>query len=346
MSRFARSVFLCVLVVLLTPSPAHAWFEWLDYLSGPGRWWGARIDVRAWCSGSKTISEQIKAAEGLPSFALARSFDATLDVNGVVGDWRNVAASIASINEAFPAINPALLKKLQETAQNLQPSDVTNFRQFYATAPQPRISSIQPGRTTLNVENMISLTDMAFAELFRAQVALSSAGIFISLCSPDIDRRFAIEVSYATMQANSNPQWANNHTIRSNGFTGAVSWRAFRRPTRDFLDVGVNAGTNVFSSHGFETFQAMTVQPFFDLHGPSAWINQGGWRKVLSLVTVRKGVLFFPNGLDLNKFAPLTTPDQNPAAGDPTRAYTIYFNISPLLRHRPSPFVMGGSASQ
>ncbi len=51
MRWFPRTVVLCLLMVMLTPAPAHAWFAWLDHLSGPGRFYGVKVDVRAWCFG-------------------------------------------------------------------------------------------------------------------------------------------------------------------------------------------------------------------------------------------------------------------------------------------------------
>ena len=42
---------LAMLLVLLKPTPAQAWFGWLDEWSGPGGWFGVLIDVRLVCFG-------------------------------------------------------------------------------------------------------------------------------------------------------------------------------------------------------------------------------------------------------------------------------------------------------
>ena len=63
MRSLSRSVLLCVFIVVVTPGPAHAWFEWLDRFSGPGYWWGGKVDVRALCFGPK-----IAAGSTAPTF--------------------------------------------------------------------------------------------------------------------------------------------------------------------------------------------------------------------------------------------------------------------------------------
>ena len=49
MRSFTLSVALGALLLVLTPQPAHAWFAWLDYLSGPGPFIGDSVELRLWC---------------------------------------------------------------------------------------------------------------------------------------------------------------------------------------------------------------------------------------------------------------------------------------------------------
>src|SRR6185436_12223722 len=44
---------LAMLLVLLKPTPAQAWFGWLDEWSGPGPWLGQLYEVRVACFGPK-----------------------------------------------------------------------------------------------------------------------------------------------------------------------------------------------------------------------------------------------------------------------------------------------------
>jgi hypothetical protein len=47
------SLLLCALLVILMPAPAHAFFGWLDNLSGPGPFMGEEIEIRLFCFGGK-----------------------------------------------------------------------------------------------------------------------------------------------------------------------------------------------------------------------------------------------------------------------------------------------------
>jgi hypothetical protein len=49
MRAFKTSFLLLVVFILIAPSPAQAWWGWLDELSGPGRFWGAEFDFRLAC---------------------------------------------------------------------------------------------------------------------------------------------------------------------------------------------------------------------------------------------------------------------------------------------------------
>lgn len=42
--RLAVALVLCTLVQLTAPTPALAWFGWLDEWSGPGPFWGCSIN--------------------------------------------------------------------------------------------------------------------------------------------------------------------------------------------------------------------------------------------------------------------------------------------------------------
>ena len=65
--RSLAGAFVMVLVLLM-PSPALAWFGWLDEWTGPGPWWGELYQVKVACFGPPvpTTSELV----GLASRAL------------------------------------------------------------------------------------------------------------------------------------------------------------------------------------------------------------------------------------------------------------------------------------
>ncbi len=71
MRSFKWTMVLCAAMLVLTPKPALAWFEFLDYLSGPGPFTGARVDFRVWCFRRTTATGQaIKEAHELFAKAL------------------------------------------------------------------------------------------------------------------------------------------------------------------------------------------------------------------------------------------------------------------------------------
>jgi hypothetical protein len=49
MRRVRAALILGVLFQLMLPAPAHAWFDWLDELSGPGRFKGWHLEARLVC---------------------------------------------------------------------------------------------------------------------------------------------------------------------------------------------------------------------------------------------------------------------------------------------------------
>jgi hypothetical protein len=58
---------------LAVPSPAHAWWGWLDNLSGPGPWWGPEFDFRLVCFPGKTTVADAKRASTAAAALLQRS---------------------------------------------------------------------------------------------------------------------------------------------------------------------------------------------------------------------------------------------------------------------------------
>ena len=49
MRRVRAALILGVLFQLMLPAPAHAWFDWLDELSGPGKFKGWHLEARLVC---------------------------------------------------------------------------------------------------------------------------------------------------------------------------------------------------------------------------------------------------------------------------------------------------------
>ena len=99
-----RSVLLCLLIVVVTPAPAHAWFEWLDRLSGPGYWWGGKVDVRALCFGPK-----------IPADSSGSTFE----------EFSENVARLRKVNESLRVVKP---RELDEIEMELMTLTESGFR--------------------------------------------------------------------------------------------------------------------------------------------------------------------------------------------------------------------------
>ena len=90
------SLLLGALFVIMMPAPAHAWFGWLDNLSGPGPFIGDEIEIRLVCFGGGKFTR----AEG----DNVRVIPATVESGCLLGTRKNHRFSIDLIAGAYWAI--------------------------------------------------------------------------------------------------------------------------------------------------------------------------------------------------------------------------------------------------
>jgi hypothetical protein len=165
-------------------------------------------------------------------------------------------------------------------------------------------------------------------QFYRANIAIGSTGVLASLCTPSKTRQFGFEVAADFYQANSDPRYANDHTIRLIIVEPALTYRVFTDPAYDILDVGGGLGAYFFSSLGFQSFNGLVTQIRADIHGPTRWINSGDLAAALSLLTFRVGSTRFPAGFKEGVFGPGSKAI--PAEWTPT--YALFFDITPFFR--------------
>jgi hypothetical protein len=321
MRWFKRSVVLCVLALVLTPARADAWFEWLDYLSGPGRWYGYKVDLRLWCSGPKG---DWKGLRGVLDQAIAESLSPKPDIRRAAAPkWQEVLENLKKSYRALPLIDPATFA-----------SDIEGVRSAL-------------GLNQLGTEINLELAPLAVVKMGedlhrvldvfeRGAASIASTGILLSLCKNDRTRAFAVEIGFSSAQANSNPAYAGDHSIRMNTLNAGLSYRLPLPPKIDIVDVGANVGMYHFSSRGFKSFSGLMVEPvFIDLHGPTKLVQAAGLEQLLALVTVRLSLIYFPAGFDGAQFASVASKPARISGRDATRSVTVFFNLTPLLWHRP-----------
>lgn len=339
MRSFKLTVVLCSVMVLLTPRPAHAWWEFLDYLSGPGRFYGQQFDFRVWCLGPSRDTTPIRELDNLVTIGVVQTLLVRGETKPARDAWNDVLAKMKAINRQYHLVDVQRLDGLTRRLTSLTDADFLR-----AGSPGPP-SNAEPGSIAATgvrqplaegpLKDFISQLQIALDMMFKASVSLVSNGIFVSFCPAEADRTFSVEVGFASLQANSDPNYAHDYTIRLNTFTTALSYRLARRADRDVIDVGFIGGMYRFSSRGFDTFQGTILEPYVDVHAPTSWVNECGLQQLFALLTVRLGVVWFPGGFDTEKFAAVPSKVRHIPGGEGTKSATIYFNLTPLLKHRP-----------
>ncbi len=334
MRSFNLKMVLCALMVLLTARPAHAWWEFLNYLSGPGRFNGPKFDFRVWCFGPEVPLSKL---DNLVAIGVVKTLSARNEatVKAAVDSWNDVVTQLKEINGRLHIFESDQLDKLEGGFKKLKASDFPNVTIGDRSAPAPAgTGPLSPGPLKDFVDQLEAVVD----QLYKASASLASTGVFVSFCSPETQRTFAVEVGFTSLQANSDPNYARDYPIRLNTFTAALSYRVPLPADRDVIDVGVIGGMYQFSSRGFATFRGPIVEPFVDLHGPTRWVNDRGAKQLVGLVTVRLGLVWFPGGFDTEKFAAVPAKVRHIPGGEATRSVTVFFNLTPLLRHRTRTF--------
>lgn len=298
MRWLVRSAVLCLAMVVLMPAPAHAWFEWLDYLSGPGRWYGVKTDLRVYCFGreQQTSFQELRTRLGDvdPNALTARS----------MSDLQKIFADIRQINEGLNVVNLEALA----TAEN-----------------NARAAPMQPTA----VRDAKAVASRAVDDLEKVSVAIVSGGIFISLCPKEKRRSFAIEAGFTGLGTGGDVNYAQGETIWMTTLTWGLSYRLPLPADRDFVDLGTNVGMYTFYSKGFENFSGFTIEPFVDFHLPTrSRLDASPMKRILGRFTVRAGWAFFPGGFKAEQFA--SAPGKGDISGsDASTSLTVFYNLKP-----------------
>jgi hypothetical protein len=299
-----RSVLLCLFITVVTPAPAHAWFEWLDRLSGPGPWYGLKVDIRAVCFGKQlpieAVRRRIEDAADRTSRATNR-----IQLEAVQNEWEAIAAQLVTMDQGLNVLkNKNLGSTVNAFSRTLRTKDAV-------TAEDIRPSAEEVAR--------------AFNEIDSVLLAMASGGIFFSLCPEGKQRSFAVEIGLTGMAARRNPEFANNERSYMTTVTGGLSYRIPLPPTRDFIDLGANAGVYHFYLKDLRDVSGFTLEPYVDLHLPTQFAaSDSAAERFFSRFTLRAGLQFFPSGFEAGAFGPSTRPI---SGNEATKTLTIYYNV-------------------
>ena len=313
-----RSVLLCLVIVALTPAPAQAWFEWLDRLSGPGRWWGAKIDVRALCFGQSlpaSVAEIRRRIAEAKKGTFRLGMLNFVDIQSTGDEWIEIAKQIKAIDARLNVLGDLDLEaRMQESRKPLM-SDTVRL--------------LSPAQFAMLLENQNRVSEQtasqALDRITEVVVAIASGGIFISLCSEEQIRSFAVEFGSSWLWTGTNQQFADNESIALKTFTVGLSYRLPLPPSRDVVDLGTNVGVASFSSKGFNGFDTLTIEPFFDIHMPTASrVSKSKTTRAISRLILRTSWVFFPKGFDAGTFGP-STP--RISGSEANLSFTVYYNV-------------------
>lgn len=311
MRWLSRSLMLCLFVVVLTPAPAHAWFEWLDRLSGPGDWWGLKVDIRAVCFGAEipTVAANYQSLDQM-TMNLRQG-----DAMAVAELQRNIA-QMRKVDQSLRVLPPGTLDEIER-----------KFNTFFSIRTKPQNPEIEKSQAELLTQAIRIYRD---AEVSLREAARFSAapGIFISLCPSNRLRSFALEFGLTGLRTGGVPTYANNEAIGLATFTAGLSYRIPLSVNSDIIDIGTNVGRAVFFAEGLRPVKRWTIEPFVDLHLPTRLRLQGSkWERLFARFSVRGGLVFFPRGFKPEDFEALPgTPAISGKEANPS--VTVFFRVT------------------
>jgi hypothetical protein len=326
---------LVVLFVLMSVSPAHAWWDWLDDLSGPGPFNGIQFDFKVLCAMDRpslveanmaTANAKTLTLQLLRNFVnnLPKSGDADLPKNGEAEKRKKAVTDIIDRLEVLgpPDVregdDDGLQKMAQVTAgfrdqlRNLNDLPSANAQlaaQSFAMAArlwrQAAIPKIAPSKAWLWA---------------RCNDRLSGEPENIGTLHEDRHEVMSLIVNYRVLANvkslwmvgdprtdNNNQYYANGEKIYLNILEPKLSWPISGK--LDVVDIQTGAGIYWFNSKGFvegsKTFTGYMIEPVrFDLHFPGKSVDGETHfaKRLLYSVSYSAGVMMFPGGFKGNPF--------------------------------------------
>ncbi len=351
MRSWKSAVGVAAILLLLTPASAHAWWGWLDDLSGPGKFKGRRFDVRLMCFGeeseAKRLVDGLKNANALTAKMLAGNEAAknarvqTSDLAAMTEAWRQVMANLETTKLTFPVLD---VDRVRTVAANLS----ERLAKLPKAAPDAYMDVELDGmRTFLDASN--SELQPLIEQVVRGISSISSTGVFLSACSTDTKRRSSIELDADFWRAAPAPGFAGGQEIQLTTLMGEFSFRVFTDPRFDVVDAGVGAGAYWFTSTGFNSFSGVVLQPArFDFHAPTLWstyrlMDRSGatrnglaeaLRRLAAVPTFRFSLMEFPSGFSPDAFAG-TGSHHVQIPGELVKSWSLFLNFEPFIRKPP-----------
>ena len=172
---------------------------------------------------------------------------------------------------------------------------------------------------------------------------MAAAGVFFTVCPPDVVRRSSIDVAVEFWWTSSdendaaNKRFADDESVRLTTAKVSYSFPLFRNRDYDVLDVSIGAGFYWLTSRGFVApITGTMLEPArIYLRAPTSWHTEdrGMLRKLLTYPVFSAAAVVFPKGFQDNVFlspgqiASGVRQEAHPAEIQPS--FAVFVNIFP-----------------
>jgi hypothetical protein len=347
MRRVSLALVSGVLFSLVCPASAHAWWGWIDELSGAGRFRGWEVEARLYCFGTtegdlaapflRSAADHVTSA-----FEMLRSAAAAFKGPAVTPVFERFAVLERRALEATASrISPSVARETRDSMQSLRTSVKELCSKLECTGDQAATMARVEAR--LNVAE----SEYATAQMLEEQrrMLTASAGVSFSACpmQKDLTRRGAVGLTYRRMDTygERKEEFAGGNTISLSTLTPMVSWRPLFQVANgkyDYVDLATGGGFYWLSSDGarpggFDSFSGVILEPIrVDLHAPALSNRTGfAWGLVAS-TSFRFGYAIFPAGFDPNAFGATRFPEQSERIrGEWVKYWGFYLDVGRLI---------------
>ncbi len=347
-------------ILLLVPSTkAYAWWEFVESLSGPGRWMGPDIDARIMCFVDTRSRSENKDALGLLDTARSKTPTddelraAVKDPNArvtIYEKWQDALPLWQNALDSWQRLAGANAFKVSISTQAALDSRARADATFRSNKDSvERYKAARKGGGT-GTDAELAAFDQVFVDTERAirayQTAVSglrgqarvgiavpmvAPGFILSSCRLDENerRRAAIDLSMRFVWTGDERFVPEGEKIYMTTVEPAFSWSVFDDANHDFVDYGIGAGFYWIAADRFPTVSGGFLEPIrLDFHAPS------NAPKALQWFVVRTGLLVFPGGFAPDAFPLLSGAPNSRISRDVVKYIGFYIDTDALHKRK------------
>ena len=336
--RWALTLLVVLIAQGVAPAPAFAWFDWLDQLSGPGPFSGADFEAKFLCV-MKRPSAALAVNTVNAAIENTRFVATQLSARPRELDDQNNKQAIEMENSYRPLL--AMLEPVRSNAESVanSPAHVFDLAE-QLKAIRTLIGQLPDSPARKNLERAWTLDDKYLRELAVPRVRYLPGGVAWGSCfdhpnnwsgeqyksenltvqhedrhpimSFAINYRFYTNGTFLGVGPSGDPRWVTGDPAHAGSpiHMHAIVLQAAWPLTGNFdlVDGEVGIGLAQFNSAGLpDPVGAVLLEPVrFNIHVPYrvSGPNAGFWRRLPTALSVRLGLVMFPQGFSEDAFAP------------------------------------------